>query len=88
MHSLVDSYVPWPGIEPATLAYQDNTLTNWATQLELFLNFSNVCFLYQYITSMIRGLSCSLLSLEDPVLKTAEAEYIYEKKWMENYNSK
>ena len=24
-------YVPWPGIEPATLAYWDDTLTNWAT---------------------------------------------------------
>ena len=25
-------YVPWPGIEPATLAYQDDALTDWATQ--------------------------------------------------------
>ena len=24
-------YVPWLGIEPVTLACQDNTLTNWAT---------------------------------------------------------
>ena len=24
-------YVPWPRIEPATLAYWDNTLTNWAS---------------------------------------------------------
>ena len=23
--------VPWPGIKPATLMYQDNILTNWAT---------------------------------------------------------
>ena len=23
-------YVPWPGIEPATLVYQDDVLTNWA----------------------------------------------------------
>ena len=25
-------YVSWPEVEPATLAYQDNTLTNWPTQ--------------------------------------------------------
>lgn len=24
--------VPWKGIEPATLTYQESTLTNWATQ--------------------------------------------------------
>ena len=24
--------MPWLGIEPTTLAYQDNALTNWATQ--------------------------------------------------------
>ena len=24
-------YVPWPGIEPVTLAYGDDALTNWAT---------------------------------------------------------
>ena len=30
MHSLVDSYLS-PGIKPATLGYQDNALTNWAT---------------------------------------------------------
>ena len=24
-------YVHWPGIEPATLAYGDNALINWAT---------------------------------------------------------
>ena len=31
-------YVPWLGTEPATLAYQDNALSNWATQpgLDLF----------------------------------------------------
>ena len=23
-------YVPWPGIKPATLMYQDDALTNWA----------------------------------------------------------
>ena len=33
MLSLVEScYVPWPGIEPTTLAYQGDALTNWATQ--------------------------------------------------------
>ena len=25
-------YMPWPGIEPSTLVYWDNSLTNWATQ--------------------------------------------------------
>ena len=25
-------YVPWPGIEPTTLVYQDKTPTSWATQ--------------------------------------------------------
>ena len=25
-------YVPWPEIEPSTMAYWDSTLTNWATQ--------------------------------------------------------
>lgn len=25
-------YVPWPGTKPATLAYRDSALTNWATQ--------------------------------------------------------
>ena len=25
-------YVPWPGIELATLVYGEGTLTNWATQ--------------------------------------------------------
>ena len=25
-------YVSWLGIEPATMAYGDNSLTNWATQ--------------------------------------------------------
>ena len=32
MHSLVSSYVPWPGIKPTTLVYQNNALTNWATK--------------------------------------------------------
>ena len=29
-------YVPWPGIEPTTLVYRDNGLTNWATWPGLF----------------------------------------------------
>ena len=33
MHSLVDSCIlTWPGIEPTTLAYWDNALTNWVNQ--------------------------------------------------------
>ena len=28
--------VPWPGIEPATLEYQDDALINWATRSGLF----------------------------------------------------
>ena len=24
-------YVPWPGIEPASVVYSDNALTNWTT---------------------------------------------------------
>ena len=38
-------HVPWPGIKPATLAYGDSTLTNWATGPELlsFVFISNNC---------------------------------------------
>ena len=35
MYSMVDScflYVLWPGTEPPTLAYQNDTLANWAIQ--------------------------------------------------------
>ena len=34
-------YVSGPGIEPATLAYWNNALTNWATQPEQSPFFSN-----------------------------------------------
>lgn len=30
-------YVPWPGIKPSTLAYVDDTLTNWATSPGLLM---------------------------------------------------
>ena len=43
-------HVPWPEMEPATLAYQNNTLTTWATQpghgtilFILFLSFLSSC---------------------------------------------
>lgn len=41
MYSLVDSCMclhAWLGIEPITLAYRPNALTNWATQLSFWLN--------------------------------------------------
>ena len=33
-------YMPWPGIEPTTLEYQDDAPTNWATQPGSELSFS------------------------------------------------
>ena len=43
-------HVLWPGIEPTTLAYQDDTLTNWATQPGLELSI--ICVKGQMYTEM------------------------------------
>ena len=42
-------YVPWPGIELATLAYWEDVLTNWATQPGL-----NFALLYKDVFSVPR----------------------------------
>ena len=39
-------YVPWPGIEPTTVAHWDNALTNWASYLAraiyiIYIHFYN-----------------------------------------------
>ena len=36
LHELI-LYVPWPGIEPETLAYQDDAPTNWATAQSFYI---------------------------------------------------
>ena len=43
MHSLVDSHVLWPGIEPASLAFR-MTLNNWATWPGLLVFLSLLSF--------------------------------------------
>ena len=36
IHSRVDSYAHWPGMEPTTLVYQDDTVTHWAARPGLY----------------------------------------------------